>query len=66
MPRSRETRRFDPAPRTMALGDFVEKFGGVYEHFPEIAMRAFGNGLTPATDRPAGLAAAMAKVAFKS
>jgi OHCU decarboxylase len=42
---------------------FLEKFGGVYEHFPEIAMRAFGNGLTKVTDRPGGLAKAMAKVA---
>ncbi len=42
---------------------FVEKFGGVYEHFPEVAMRAFGNGLSSATDSPEGLADAMAKVA---
>jgi 2-oxo-4-hydroxy-4-carboxy-5-ureidoimidazoline decarboxylase len=42
---------------------FVEEFGGVYEHFPEIAMRAFGEGLTRATDRPGGLAKAMAKIA---
>jgi 2-oxo-4-hydroxy-4-carboxy-5-ureidoimidazoline decarboxylase len=56
-------RRFDPAPRSMDHRAFVEKFGGVYEHFPEIAMRAFGNGLTPATDTSEGLSAAMAKVA---
>ena len=56
-------RRFDPAPRNMNPRAFVEKFGGVYEHFPEIAMRAFGNGLTPATDTSEGLADAMAKVA---
>jgi 2-oxo-4-hydroxy-4-carboxy-5-ureidoimidazoline decarboxylase len=56
-------KRIDPAPRSMDQRAFVEKFGGVYEHFPEIAMRAFGNGLTPATDTPEGLAHAMAKVA---
>lgn len=56
-------RRFDPPPRNMDQRAFVEKFGGVYEHFPEIAMRAFGNGLTPATDTSEGLANAMAKVA---
>ncbi len=42
---------------------FVEKFGGVYEHFPEIAMRAFGSGLSPTTDTPDGLAATMAEAA---
>jgi urate oxidase len=56
-------KRFDPTPRSMDQRAFVEKFGGVYEHFPEIAMRACGNGLTPATDTPDGLTAAMAKVA---
>lgn len=56
-------KRFDPAPRSMDQRAFVEKFGGVYEHFPEIAIRAFGNGLTPATDTPEGLANAMAKAA---
>ena len=57
------SKRFDPPPRSMDLRDFVERFGGVYEHFPEIAMRAFGEGLSPDTDTPAGLAAAMAKAA---
>ena len=47
----------------MDLPAFVEKFGGVYEHFPEIAMRAFGNGLGPDTDAPTGLATAMAEAA---
>jgi len=56
-------KRFDPPPREMELRPVMEKFGGVYEQFPEIAMRAFGNGLTSATDTPAGLARAMAKVA---
>ncbi len=55
--------RFDQPPREMGYSAFVEKFGGVYEHFPEIAVRAFGDGLTPETDTPAGLAQAMATVA---
>jgi 2-oxo-4-hydroxy-4-carboxy-5-ureidoimidazoline decarboxylase len=58
-----KSKRFDPAPRSMDERSFVEKFGGVYEHFPEIAIRAFGNGLPPATETPEGLANAMAKVA---
>ena len=45
-------RRFDPTPRSMDQRAFVDKFGGVYEHFPEIAMRAFGNGLTPRPTHP--------------
>jgi OHCU decarboxylase len=56
-------RRFEPPPRTMDYPTFVEKFGSVYEHFPEIAMRAFGDGLSAASDTPSGLAEAMAKVA---
>ena len=56
-------KRFDPAPRSMDERAFVEKFGGVYEYFPEIAMRAFGNGLTPATETPEGMAHAMTEVA---
>jgi OHCU decarboxylase len=69
-PKERETMmesagrgRFDPPPRSMELRDFVDRFGGVYEHFPEIAMRAFGEGLSPATDTAEGLAAEMAKAA---
>ena len=41
---------------------FVEKFGGVYEHFPEIAEAAWAR-LTPQTDTPEGLAAALAELA---
>ncbi|MGH6926453.1 MAG: 2-oxo-4-hydroxy-4-carboxy-5-ureidoimidazoline decarboxylase [Propylenella sp.] len=54
---------FDPPPREMSRAEFVKKFGGVYEHFPEIAAAAFDRGLTTAEDTPAGLAAAMASVA---
>ena len=55
--------KFDPPPRTMDYRAFVEKFGGVYEHFPEIAVRTFGEGLSPETDAPSGLADAMARAA---
>jgi OHCU decarboxylase len=55
--------RFDPPPRTMTRGDFIARFGGVYEHFPRIAEAAWDRGLTPAEDTPDGLAAAMADVA---
>jgi OHCU decarboxylase len=42
---------------------FLAKFGGIYEHFPQIAESAWGRGLTPETDTPAGLAAVMADIA---
>ncbi len=56
-------KQFDPPPRTMERKAFVAKFGGIYEHFPEIAVSAFARGLGPETDTPAGLAALMADVA---
>lgn len=56
-------RRFDPTPRGMDQRAFVEKFGGVYEHFPEIAERLWDKGLTPDTDTSEGLAAAFGQVA---
>ena len=58
-----ETKRFDPPPRAMARADFVERFGGVYEHMPEIAEAAWDRGLSAAEDNPAGLAAALAAIA---
>ncbi len=57
------SRRFDPLPRAMTRSDFVAKFGGVYEHFPQIAENSWAQGLDAATDTPAGLAALMARVA---
>ena len=65
MTQDAEERRFDPRPRDMDRAAFLEKFGGVYEHFPEIAERAFQRGLTAAEDSSAGLAAAMAAVAAR-
>ncbi len=44
---------------------FVERFGGIYEHSPWVAERAFELELGPAHDTAAGLANAMAR-AFRS
>ena len=57
------TGRFDPPPREMARTDFVARFGGVYEHTPEIAGTAWDRGLSAAEDTSAGLAAALAAAA---
>jgi 2-oxo-4-hydroxy-4-carboxy-5-ureidoimidazoline decarboxylase len=54
--------RFTPPPREMSRGDFVVRFGGVYEHSPWIAEASYDRGLAPETDSPAGLASAMAAV----
>lgn len=56
-------KRFDPPPLAMSRAAFVEKFGGVYEHFPEIAAATFDRGLSSAEDTAEGLAAAMAAAA---
>ena len=63
MPTPERTKRFDPTPRTMDQEAFVEKFGGVYEHFPQIAEIAWTRGLDGGTDTPDGLATAMSRVA---
>ena len=44
---------------------FLARFGGVYEHSPWVAERAFALELGPAHDRAAGLANALAR-AFRS
>ncbi len=49
-------------PSRMAREDFVAKFGGVFEHSPWIAERAFDHGLGPANDTAAGLHGAMVQV----
>ena len=41
---------------------FIEHFGGVYEHSPWIAMQVFDTGLGPLVDTPAGLSSAMTEV----
>ncbi|ETX13846.1 polysaccharide deacetylase [Roseivivax halodurans JCM 10272] len=49
-------------PSEMDRARFVEAFGGIYEHSPWIAERAFDLELGPAHDRPAGLANALARI----
>lgn len=46
-------------PSSMARKEFVERFGGVFEHSPWIAERAFGEGLGAANDTAIGLHHAM-------
>ncbi len=51
-----------PRPSQMSIEQFVEAFGGIYEHSPWIAERAWALELGPAHDRPAGIANALARV----
>lgn len=46
-------------PSQMPESDFVERFGGVFEHSPWIARRAFAGELSPANDTAIGLHAAL-------
>jgi OHCU decarboxylase len=52
-------------PSQMTRERFVTRFGGIYEHSPWIAERAFDLELGPAHDSAAGLANALAR-AFRS
>lgn len=52
-------------PSQMTRERFVERFGGVFEHSPWIAERAFNLELGPAHDSAAGLHSALARV-FRS
>lgn len=51
-----------PNPAAMSRADFVSRFGGVYEHSPWIAERAWDLGLDDAHSRISGLHAALAAV----
>lgn len=46
-------------PSQMSEGEFVERFGGIFEHSPWIAHRAFSGELSPANDTAIGLHAAL-------
>ncbi|MBA4611409.1 allantoinase PuuE [Stappia taiwanensis] len=59
-PRPREGR-----PSRLARGAFVERFGGVFEHSPWIAERAFALELGPAHDTATGLHNALCRI-FRS
>ena len=52
-------------PSQMAKADFVARFGGIFEHSPWIAERAWDLELGPAHDTPAGLHNALARM-FRS
>ena len=52
-------------PSQMDRADFVTRFGGVFEHSPWIAERAWELELGPAHDTPAGLHNALARM-FRS
>lgn len=54
-------RRFE-RPGQMDRARFVERFGGIYEHSPWIAERAWDLELGPAHDSATGLANALARV----
>ncbi|MGB7287281.1 MAG: allantoinase PuuE [Salaquimonas sp.] len=46
-------------PSTLERGDFVSRYGGIFEHSPWIAERAFVGELAPANDSAVGLHAAL-------
>ncbi len=52
-------------PSQMGQDEFMSRFGGIYEHSPWVAERAFALELGPAHDSATGLANAMAR-AFRS
>ncbi len=52
-------------PSRMDRDSFVARFGGIFEHSPWIAERAWALELGPAHDRPAGLHNALARM-FRS
>jgi chitin deacetylase len=52
-------------PSRMARAEFVERFGGIFEHSPWITERAFDLELGPAHDSAAGLHSALARM-FRS
>ncbi|WP_110814798.1 allantoinase PuuE [Pseudoroseicyclus aestuarii] len=52
-------------PSAMDRETFVARFGGIYEHSPWIAERAWSLELGPAHDGPVGLANALARI-FRS
>ena len=53
---------FPSAPSAMSKSDFVNTFGGIYEHSSWVAEGVFNDGLRARHDDVDGLAAAMAHV----
>lgn len=58
------THPFQPRvrPSELSRDEFVQKFGGIYEHSPFIAERVWDGEMGAIHDTPAGLAARMAQV----
>ena len=52
----------DPRPSSLSRDVFVARFGGIYEHSPWVAERAFDEGLGAGDDGPAGLSARMREI----
>jgi OHCU decarboxylase len=52
----------DNRPSRLSENEFVERFGGAFEHSDWIARRAFAGELAPANDTAGGLHAALASV----
>jgi len=53
--------RWRERPSAMDRATFLARFGGVYEHSPWVAERAFDGELGPVHDTAAGLASALAR-----
>jgi len=53
-------------PSAMSKAEFVDRFGGVFEHSPWIAEGAYAGGLGEAADNAEGLHRAMAAVLEKA
>ena len=53
-------------PSEMSENEFVEVFGGVYEHSPWIARYAWRNGLTEDHNTPAGLSETLIEIVAKA
>ena len=51
-----------PRPSAMSKAEFVERFGGVFEHSPWIAEDAWSLDLGPAHDTAAGLHHALCRI----
>lgn len=50
---------FNPSVLTLSEADFVQRFGGVYEHSPWIAQQCYQNELSDQENTSAGLSTAL-------
>lgn len=55
-------KKYDTPPSKMTANEFVDFFGGVYEHSPWIPRYAWHNGIDEIHDTPSGLSNIMIKV----